>query len=241
MEKKIAKDVRLLKIYSALLTVGIISFFIMSFVDSSDKEHFEEIDVERINIVEDNGDLKMVISNQEKQHPGMFDGEVLIERERPPGIIFFNEEQDEVGGLIYQGNKKEGAVMALSVDQYKNDQIMQLRYLEGKESRTYGLQIWDRDQDFTIPKLVNVMDSLQKLDYSRKEIGEKMKEMNNGEPISAPRLFAGKKRNKSVGLFIQDEYGNDRIKIYVDEQNNPQIEFLNKQGEEIPFDNLKSE
>lgn len=239
MESKIAKDVRLLKIYSALLTVGIISFFVMSFVDSPDKEHFEEIDVERINIVEDNGDLKMVISNQERQHPGMFDGEVLVERERPPGIIFFNEEQDEVGGLIYQGNKEDGALMVLSFDQYKNDQVMQMRYLGGEKSRTYGLQLWDRDQNFTLPKLVNVMDSLQNLDYSRKEIREKMRKMNNGEPISAPRLFAGKKRDKSVGLFIQDESGNDRIRIYVDEQNKPQLEFLDKQGEKIPFNNLK--
>jgi len=239
MEEKIAKDVRFLKIYSALLTVGIISFFIMSFVYSSNKKHFEEIDVERINIVEDNGDLKMVISNQEKQHPGLVDGEALLERERPPGIIFFNEEQDEVGGLVYQGNKEEGALMVLSFDQFKNDQVMQLRYLESKKSRTYGLQLWDRDQNFTSTKVINVLDSLQRLDYSREEIREKMRKINNGEPVAAPRLFAGKKRNKSVGLFIQDESGNDRIRIYVDEQNKPQIEFLNKKGEEIPFSNLK--
>src|SRR5699024_12154112 len=73
--------------------------------------------------------------------PILFDGEVLVERERPPGIIFFNEEQDEVGGLIYQGDKEEGALMVLSFDQYKNDQVMQLRYLEGEKTRTYGLQI----------------------------------------------------------------------------------------------------
>jgi hypothetical protein len=239
MEEKIAKDVKFLKIYSALLTVGIVSFFIMSFVYSSDKEHFEEIDVERINIVESNGDLKMVISNQEKQHPGLVDGEEIWERERPPGIIFFNEEQDEVGGLAYQGNKEEGASMVLSFDQFKNDQVMQLRYLESEKSRTYGLQLWDRDQNFTSTKVINALDSLQKLDYNREKIREKMREMNNGEPIAVPRLFAGKKRNKSVGLFIQDESGNDRIRIYVDEQNKPQIEFLNKQGKEISFDNLK--
>ncbi|MCW9708792.1 hypothetical protein [Fodinibius salsisoli] len=239
MEKKIARDVRFLKIYSAILTLGIISFFLMSYVEGDKKKHFEEIDVERINIVESNGDLKMVISNQEKQHPGMFNGEVLVERERPPGIIFFNEEQDEVGGLIYQGNKEEGALMVLSFDQYKNDQVMQLRYLESEKSRTYGLQLWDRDQSFTLPKLVNVMDSLKKLDYSRGEVRREMRKMNDGEPISAPRLFAGKKRDKSVGLFIQDQYGNDRIRIYVDEQNEPQIEFINEQGEEMPFDSLR--
>ncbi len=239
MEKKIARDVKILKIYSILLTLGILSFFIMSYGEGDKKEHFEEIDVERINIVESNGDLKMVISNQERQHPGLIDGEMLMERERPPGIIFFNEEQDEVGGLVYQGNKEEGALMVLSFDQYKNDQVMQLRYLESKKSRTYGLQLWDRDQNFTSTKVISVLDSLQELDYSRKEIREKMRTMNNGEPIAAPRLFAGIKRDESVGLFIQDEYGNDRIRIYVDKQNNPQIEFLNEEGQPVPFDSLK--
>lgn len=57
----------------------------------------------------------MVISNQEKQYPGLFDGEALLERERPPGIIFFNEEQDEVGGLVYQGNKCTGFLAKLGL------------------------------------------------------------------------------------------------------------------------------
>jgi len=70
----------------------------------------------------------MVISNSKRQHPGMFDGEVIMERKRPPGMIFFNEEQDEVGGLVYQGNKEDGMGLVLSVDQYKNDQVMQMLY-----------------------------------------------------------------------------------------------------------------
>ena len=66
----------------------------------------------------------------------MFNGEDLKHRERPPGIIFFNEEQDEVGGLVYGGNKKDGAGMALSLDQFKNDQVVQVQYqrtTEGKQ------------------------------------------------------------------------------------------------------------
>ena len=39
-------------------------------------------------------------------------------------MIFLNEEQDEVGGLVYKGNKEDGMGLVLSVDQYKNDQVM---------------------------------------------------------------------------------------------------------------------
>ena len=99
----------------------------------------------------------MVISNSERQHPGMFDGEVLMDRKRPPGMIFFNEEQDEVGGLIYEGNEKDGMGLALSIDQYKNDQVMQMlyeRYKNGKQQ--YGLNIWDRADHLTLPEMVKL-------------------------------------------------------------------------------------
>ena len=41
-------------------------------------------------------------------HPGMMDGK-LIERPRPvAGMLFFNEEGDEVGGLTFTGRRVDG-------------------------------------------------------------------------------------------------------------------------------------
>lgn len=132
----------ILKVYSITLTF-IFGYLILSgFKSKNLYEKFDEITVERINIIEPDGTLKMVISNSKRQHPGMFDGKILKERTRPPGIIFFNEEQDEVGGLIYSGNKEDGAGMVLSYDQYKNDQVMQMQYQKGKSGKQqYGLNI----------------------------------------------------------------------------------------------------
>jgi len=39
--------------------------------------------------------------------------------------------------------------------------------------------------------------------------------------------------NNDVGFFINDSKGNPRIRIYIDADNNPKIEFLNEQGEII--------
>jgi hypothetical protein len=36
--------------------------------------------------------------------------------------------------------------------------------------------------------------------------------------------------NNEVGLFINDNTGNPRIKIYIDSDNNPRIELLNEEG-----------
>ena len=227
------KETLLLKIYAMTLTAIVMYFIISGFTSDQSMQRFEEINVERINIVEPNGDLKMVISNSKRQHPGMFDGVVLFERPRPAGIIFFNEEKDEVGGLIYQGNKEEGSSWVLSVDQYKNDQVMQMRYTDSKGKSSYGLHFWDRDRDLTMPKLARLMDSLQALGLSREQILARINEMSPEKPISAPRLFIGKGFEKEAGLFIKDEYGIDRLRFYVDLNNQPKIEVLDDKGKVI--------
>jgi len=65
-------------------------------------QKFGEISVERINLVDADGTLRMVIANKARMHPGVMDG-VTIDRPRPvAGMIFFNDQGDEVGeaGLI---------------------------------------------------------------------------------------------------------------------------------------------
>src|SRR2546423_2211925 len=109
METKLEKEVRFLKIYAVVATLVCVIFFLTGFVTQNKKQKFEEIDVERINIVEKNGKLDMVISNEERQHPGIVNGKI-IERKgtRPPGMIFFNHLGDEMGGLIFGDNGGEG-------------------------------------------------------------------------------------------------------------------------------------
>ena len=60
METQIEKEVRYLKIYAVVSTLFFAVFLLSAFAVVSNKK-FEEIDVERINIVEKNGKLDMVI------------------------------------------------------------------------------------------------------------------------------------------------------------------------------------
>ncbi len=110
METKLEKEVRYLKIYAVVMTLGCAVFLLTAFAAQNKNQKFAEIDVERINIVEKDGKLKMVISNKARQHPGAMDGKYWKEREgqRPAGMIFFSERGDEVGGLIYDGDTGKG-------------------------------------------------------------------------------------------------------------------------------------
>lgn len=218
--EKLIKEVRILKFYAAILTCLLIFFVLMSFRKDTGNQHFEEIDVERINIVEKDGTLKLVISNSERQHPGMAEGKTIPKRQRSPGMIFFNGDGDECGGLVYEANKKE-AGMVFSVDQYRNDQIMQLQYEQnntGKDKqRSYGLRLWDRPDEWTITRLNKVVDSLQAL-KDKAVLKQELSHMRKDGKMGAERLFVGKNTKGEVGLFICDEKGTNRIKIFVDKE-----------------------
>ena len=71
-------------------------------------QNLGEVNVERINVVDADGTLRLVISNKDRMHPGVMDGKT-IDRPRPvAGMIFFNDEGDEVGGLTYTGQDRNG-------------------------------------------------------------------------------------------------------------------------------------
>ena len=104
--KNIERDVRFLKFYSAAVTILLLAFFVSAFTMSGNQK-FKEIDVERINVVESDGSLRMVISNSQRQHPGISGGQILKRSEpRDPGILFFCQNGDECGGLTYQAKKE---------------------------------------------------------------------------------------------------------------------------------------
>lgn len=229
MNAKSKKDIFFLKVYSGLLTVALFGtiFYVMS---QSKEKNFKEITVERINIVESNGDLKLVISNSKRQHQGIVNGKPLPRRERQAGLIFFNSVGDECGGLVYDGNDKE-AGLVLSVDKYRDDQVMQLRYIENteKDARTYGMQFWDYPKEDGFDERNKAFEDLQKIDDNKEKTAAYLKMKQDGL-LPEDRMFIGKKMNKEVGLFINDNKGRPRIKIYIDDDNNPKIELLDEEG-----------
>lgn len=200
---------------------------------NSDQEKMNELTVKRINVTDEEGNLRMVISNESRQHPGIINGKELPERERPSGIIFFNSSGDECGGLIYDGNE-QSAGLVLSVDQFRDDQIMQLQYIENREQkrRKYGLQIWDYPKEGSFSERNERFHKLENL-KTPEEQQAAISKMKLDSLLSEERLFIGKNFSKEVGLFISDQQGNPRIKIYIDEKNNPKIEFLDEKGNAI--------
>ena len=230
METKLEKEVRYLKIYAVVATLFCAVFLLSAFATQNKKQRFEEIDVERINIVEKDGKLRMVISNQERQHPGIVNGKV-IERKgpRPPGMIFFNHLGDEMGGLLFGDNGGNGHFGSFTFDKVRNDQTMGFRYLES-DNGTYqsGLEMW---QQPNIPS--DVM--LAKYEAANKIADEAKRKaaiqalIDNNE-VTTNRLFLGKRRDNSAMLLMSDSKGRPRLRMQVAPDGTPKLEFLDEAG-----------
>ena len=223
------RDIKILKTYSLVLTILFLAILAYLFINNPSKR-FTEIEVERINIVEKNGDLRMVISNQERQHPGILNGKVIPRKgPRGAGLLFFNHLGDETGGLQYQGDDKQGHYAGLAFDKLNHDQSIALQHIEDTDgNHQVGLRMWERPKN-TVWESIDVIKEIKLIkDPSKRE--KAFQKARQDGLIHATRLFLGKRKDNSVELVLSDSLARPRIKLKVDQSGKPIMEFLDELG-----------
>src|SRR5476649_1096606 len=150
-----------MRAYVVVSSLALVVLSTAAFRQASKPQNLGEITVERINVVDANGTLRLVISNKDRQHPGVIDG-ITIDRPRPvAGMIFFNDQGDEVGGLVTTGMDKDGkkeADAGLTFDQLHQDQTISLGHGESGGQRHAELEVWDRP-DAHLGDLITAMNT----------------------------------------------------------------------------------
>ncbi len=205
------------------------SILLMGFT-SQNKQKFSEIDVERINVVEKGGKLKMVISNKERQHPGTVDGKTYDERkgQRAAGMIFFSEKGDEIGGLIFDGDTGKGQFGSLTFDKFRGDQTVQFIHTEDKDGNYFaGLRV--NDQNMPLPDFLAKLDAINKLPTAE-ERQKANREFRESGAATVSRLAIGKSRDKTSLIMLNDGKGKPRMKISVAVDGTPKLDFLDENG-----------
>jgi hypothetical protein len=201
------------------------------------KAVFDEISVKRVNIIEPDGKYRLVLANSER-FPGLFmEGKEYKHHSRDGGgMLFFNDEGDEVGGLTF-GSKTVGdnrrASGSLMFDQYKQDQTVGIQYSEANGNRTAGLRVWDRP-DWSIKPLMEMSARAAASDEAGKaRIREEMRAyaMANGG-AGAERVFAGKATEDAI-VRLADKSGKPRLLLKVGADGEPSIEFLDTAGKVV--------
>ena len=237
MDAQVRRELRMLKGYAIVVTVLLGTISLTAFRQSAQKQRFTEIDVERINVVEKNGNLRMVISNRERSIGPIYKGKPFgYAGGTRPGIIFFNDEGTENGGLTFSGQRNpDGTFRAssgFSFDQFNQDQVLYLQYADNNGRRNMGLTVADR-ADLDIYDLVAERDSIMKAHPegpARRAALQKWAEPRNGVPLFAQRVYVGRDNNKAALVNLSDRNGKPRIRLMVDSLGTPSLEFLDETG-----------
>ena len=201
---KSLENQRFLTIYSGVLTFVFAVTVLSGFSLPTKPTTFDEINVRRINIVEPDGTLRMVISNHAKL-PGI----IVRGKEQPfarpqAGLLFYNDEGSENGGLIFGGHRNDkGEIVdsggSLSFDKYGANQIIQLIGVDDKDDRFAGL---------------SVTDSLTGTDTRR-------------------RIWVGRGEDGTATVNLMDAQGKKRIVMEVHSDGTPSLSFLDASGNVI--------
>jgi hypothetical protein len=139
-----------LTVYSTVLST-VFAIVILTGASGHRQQFFDEIQVHRIDVVEPNGTLRMVIADKDRLPPVIIKGKEHPEMGEPrpqAGMIFYNDEGSENGGLIFGGHQDDkGEVIdsggSLSFDKYGAKDIVQLAGVDDKDDRFAGLAVSD--------------------------------------------------------------------------------------------------
>jgi hypothetical protein len=231
MTRRLHREIRLLQAYALASLLPLVFVTASAFVRPAAPEKFDEITVQRLNVVDANGTLRLVLAGKDRMHPGVIDGKV-IDRPRPvAGLIFFNDEGDEVGGLTFRGDTKDGhrrADSGIMFDQLKQDQTIGLQYSETDGRRSAGLHVWDRS-DASLGELVEKLNAANKISDLTARQAEVAK-IRAEAPPGPRRVFVGKNTDKSATVSLADAQGKIRLSLQVDADGAASIEFLDAAG-----------
>lgn len=199
-------------------------------------QKFKSIDAEKINITDKDGNVKFTLFNNENIPPAIMNGEDILpghrQNDNTAGILFYNGEGDECGGLVFGSKAKEDGSyesgLSLTFDQYKQDQVVQMSVSEENGLRHYGISIFDRP-DFPLTEYIQRYNQIQTME----EGPEKKNALNMLHENNCRRIFLGKSQNGEVAVRLNDSKGNERIRMVIDANDIPRMEFLDQHGQVI--------
>ena len=199
---QLVREVRLMRYYAAVMTLAFA--VVMLTAAKSPPKHFEQLSVERLDIVDDDGTSRIVIANQKRFPPPMLNGETFKRAVTPAGLVFYDRKGNEVGGLALT-DVEAGKISALAFDNPNMDAVgLMTRIGADGEPISSGLQI-----NQAVPSHVKVLDAAKQ----------------------AKRRIAIQNAGNNAEILMADAQGRDRIVMRVDRNGHAYIEVLDADGQ----------
>jgi hypothetical protein len=234
---KFLSSQRFLAIYSGVLTVTFAVTVLTAFKMPSRSATFDQLTVQRLNVVEPDGTPRIVMSSKAR-FPGLYyHGKDQARTDRDTaGMIFINDEGTENGGLIFGGYKDAKGVPHgyghLSFDRYAQDQVVNIEQEEDGDQRTSGIAINDVGDYSLTPQFMAEAERVKSMPHGPART-EAWKSFKAKYPGDAKRAYLGRAADTSVGLSLRDTKGRDRLRLQVRPDGAPVIEFLDEAGKVV--------
>lgn len=218
-----------LVIYSGALTLAL-GTIVLTGAAPTNAVRFETIDVQRINIREPDGTLRMTISGAKRLPGGIVRGKEYPYERDQAGMVFYNDEGTENGGLVFGGRKDGNGKIShgghLSFDQYESDQVINLEQVEEGGRRYGGLEVND-----VPPRSTDFFEERARLEAMPEAERKKwMEQQQPGRYALTQRLYLGKTSARDSVLNLNDAQGQSRLRLRVTADGIASIEFLDAKG-----------
>ena len=221
---------RLLFAWAGALTIGL-GVVLLTGATGVRSQKFDVIDVQRINVREPDGTLRMVVSSRER-FPGAIlgpDREYDFDR-GVAGMIFFNDEGMETGGLTFAGGGADGEVKStvhLSFDPYERDQTVQLTERDHGDTESASLVFRDKS-DLRIGDVMEGIKRIRALPADQQPAA--MQALAPNGTTGPQRLVVGKSDDQRAIVDLSDADGNSRLRLSVTPEGQATIEVLDADG-----------
>jgi len=235
---ELMREVRRLRAYCVVSWAALAVLALAAFqTKPRHDEHLRvaEITTERLNVVGPDGRSAVVIANATRLPGNVMNGRERREERRGAGLLFYNGDGNEAGGLIldshHQGDTLVQAFGQLSLDRFESDQVAALRYVESGSRWEAGLQVSHYPRN-SLAEWHVALDSIDRLpaaaarDSARRALRRRFFREGKWE---VPRLFAGE-RGRTAAVELRDMRGRERVRLTVDSLGTAKLEFLDSTG-----------
>jgi hypothetical protein len=237
---------KFLTVYSGVLTVAVTAALLSGFTAGETNAKFDTITVQRINVVEPDGTLRLVVTNN-RRVPGI----IIKGHEYPDfggrkantdaGLLFYDAEGTESGGLTFGGRKDaQGNIRRfghLSFDRYGQDQMFSIDAVDF--GTAYGSSIRMNDvPGWPIEEYLQLLERIQDLPPEQREAEIAEFRRTHPDMDGVHRVTLGHERSGDTSVNVLnflDSSNRERARLWLDPTGAGSLRIKDENGTETRF------
>lgn len=229
---RMLRDPRFLGAYAGVVTAALALVVLTGFGGRDRALRLDTLTVERINVVEPDGTLRLVISDKARV-PGIYlnNMEHLAGLRTTAGLFFLDDEGTENGGLTFSGSRDaDGTAHStghLGFDDYLQDQVLSLDASRDGADRSQSLTLIDRPS-WPITEQIALLERVLQLPPDQRQAA--IAAFNASHASAVPRLRLAREDDGEVALRLKDADGRDRAVLHVTPDGAPELQLLGADG-----------